>query len=108
MTAYVTEYAGFASGRQAYPGVPVAVALQAQEITTGSTYTLSSATRLIMVSADAGTWLFLGSSLSTGVASTIASSTLTGNNGACLRIPAGVAPISIIVQPYMRLLTNST
>jgi hypothetical protein len=106
LTVYITEYGGFASGRQARPDIPTAPPLQAQELTTGSTYTLSANTRLIMVSADAGSWLFLGSSISTGVASTVQSSTNT--LGACLRVPAGLAPFPVAVTPSMRVLTNST
>lgn len=108
MTVYVTEYGGFASGRPLSPGIPVGTPIQSQALTTGSTYSLSSGTRLIMVSADAGAWMFLGSSISTGIASTVATSTNTGNTGACLRVPSGLVPFPILVQPYMRLLTNST
>jgi hypothetical protein len=106
VTVYITEYGGFASGRQASPGVPVGNALQTQTLSTGTVYTLGPATRLIMVSADAGSWLFLGSSLSTGAAST--SQTSTNPLGACIRVPASVAPFPIIVSPYMRAITNST
>jgi hypothetical protein len=107
MTVYITEYVGgFLSGRQAYPGLAVGVPIQSQELTTGSTYTLSANTHLIMVSADAGSWLLLTSSGSTQVASTSQSS--TNPSGACLRVPSGLAPFPVVVQPNMRLLTNST
>jgi hypothetical protein len=106
MTVYVTEYGGYVGARPFAPGVPIGAPIQSQTLTTGVSYSLSSATKLVMVSADAGSWLFLGSSLSTGVAST--AQTSTNPLGACTRVPAGVAPFPIIVLPYMRLLTNST
>lgn len=108
MTVYVTEFSGFFSGRQSYPGIPNGTPVQSQTLSSGSTYQLSARTQMVLVSADAGAWLFMGSSFSTGVASTVATSTNQGNNGACIRIPAGVAPIPIAAQPFMRLLVNST
>ena len=106
MTVYITEYAGYAGARPVTPGLPSGTPIQSQAVTTGSTYALSANTRMIMVSADAGAWLFLGSSVSTYVASTVQTS--TNPTGACIRVPAGLAPFPINTSPYMRLLTNST
>ena len=106
MTVYITEFANYIAGRPIVPGMPTGAPLQSQEITTGSTYTLSANTRMILVSADAGAWMYLGSSVSTQVASTVQSSTNAA--GACYRIPAGLAPFPIMTSPNMRLLTNST
>lgn len=102
MVLRITEYGGYASGRIPVGGIAQEPAIQAQAIVTGSsqsTNTLSSATRLVRIEADAGCYVYFGSSVSTVIASsTSASSRIIGNAAAEWRG----------VNPYMRICTLST
>lgn len=100
MVLRITEYGGYASGRPfGYAAEP---ALASQAIVTGSsqsTNTLGAATRLVRIEADAGAYVYFGSSAST----ILATSTTT-----VTRIIANAAAEWRYVNPYMRVCTLST
>ena len=100
MTGFVTEYSGYRHSQN--PGgalrTPPINAQQGSSASGSSTLALSSATTLIGVSADAACWLFIGSSGSTGLASST-----TGS----IRLQANQPEAVYSVTPYSRLVVSS-
>lgn len=103
MTLFIAEFGqGLAFIGGSRIGVPQAGAgTITQDMTIGSsvsTAILNSGTRLLVLSADTGCRIVIGSSLSTGLP--------TANAG--LRIPAGAPPFTIGVNPFSRITAIST
>lgn len=117
MTFRVTEYGGgYGSGRP-FSVIPSLPSIRTQTVSIGSSalvLNLSSVTTFIYVDADVGVHMFLGSSVSTGLAQAGSStgafggSTGTAGLGGIQRIPANVAPMPFFVHPYARISILST
>ncbi len=108
----VVEFGGFTSGRPFAIGLTEGGPIQTQTITVGataSTFTLSSATHMILIDTDGGCFVNITSSASTVTVSGGSSGTvLTSTAGAAYRIPANIAPFPIYVLPYSRVIAVST
>lgn len=105
MAFRIAEYRGYASDHPFAPGIGTGVGYVQSQFSTGlstgatPTFTLSSATFMVLIDTDQGALINFGSSAST-------TPTVTSTNGQ--HIPVNVAPVPFYVSPNTKIYVAST